>query len=196
MSRVVELTRETKETNISLRLNLDGTGESDVRTGIGFFDHMLGALAKHGAFDIRLHCDGDLHIDHHHTVEDSGILLGQAFGKALGSRAGTRRCGYAYFPLDEALARAVVDLSGRSYLDWNVDRSVEGPNSPMDLTLLEGFWKAMADGSKSAFHIDLIKGRDFHHAVEAIFKACARALRQACELDERMPGIPSTKGVL
>lgn len=196
MNRVVTLSRRTKETNIELRLDLDGTGESKVRTGIGYFDHMLGALAKHGAFDLELTCDGDLHIDQHHTVEDSGILLGQAFNEALGDRAGVRRCGFAYFPLDEALARSVVDLSGRAYLYWDVDRSVEGPNSPMDLTVIEGFWNAVAAGARCALHIDLIRGRDFHHATEAIFKACARAMREACERDARVVGIPSTKGVL
>lgn len=196
MNRVATLSRRTKETNIELRLDLDGTGESKVRTGIGYFDHMLGALAKHGAFDLELTCDGDLHIDQHHTVEDSGILLGQAFNEALGDRAGVRRCGSAYFPLDEALARSVVDLSGRAFLHWDVDRSVEGPNSPMDLTVLEGFWNAVAAGARCALHIDLIRGRDFHHATEAIFKACARAMREACERDARVVGIPSTKGVL
>ena len=174
-SRVVTLSRGTKETSIELRLDLDGTGESAIRTGIGFFDHMLGALAKHGAFDLKLSCDGDLHIDQHHTVEDSGILLGQAFAQALGDKAGLRRCGSSYYPLDEALARAVVDLSGRPYLVWNVDRGVEAPNSPMDLTMIEGFWKAFSDGARCALHIDLSRGRDFHHAVEAIFKACSKA---------------------
>jgi imidazoleglycerol-phosphate dehydratase len=187
--------RTTKETSIDVRLVLDGTGESSIRTGIGFFDHMLGALAKHGAFDLNLTCEGDLHIDQHHTVEDSGIVLGQAFGQALGDRAGIARAGHFYFPLDEALARAVVDLSGRSYLVWNVELT-PGPNSPMDVTVIEGFWKAICDGARCALHVDLLRGRDFHHSTEAVFKACARALRAACASDDRVRGIPSTKGVL
>jgi len=193
--RTAHLTRQTKETAVDVHLVLDGTGESSIRTGIGFFDHMLGALAKHGAFDLTLTCDGDLHIDQHHTVEDSGIVLGQAFAQALGDRAGISRAGHFYFPLDEALARAVIDLSGRAYLVWNVDLAA-GPNSAMDLTVIEGFWKAVCDGARCALHVDLLRGRDFHHSTEAIFKACARALRQACARDERVVGIPSTKGVL
>ena len=194
--RTAQISRRTKETNIDLRLVVDGTGESSIRPGIGFFDHMLGALAKHGSFDLALTCEGDLHIDQHHTVEDSGIVLGQAFAQALGDRAGLSRAGHFYFPLDEALARTVVDLSGRPFLLWNVDNSVQAPNSPMDLTVLEGFFKALSDGMKCAMHIDLLRGRDFHHSVEAIFKSSARALRMACERDARVIGIPSTKGVL
>jgi imidazoleglycerol-phosphate dehydratase len=193
--RVATLSRRTKETNVALRLDLDGTGEADVRTGIGFFDHMLTALAKHASFDLKLHTEGDLHIDQHHTVEDSGIVLGQALAEALGDKAGITRAGHAYFPLDEALARAVVDLSGRPYLVWNVD-IVPGPNSAMDLTVIEGFWKAVSDGGRFALHVDLLRGRDFHHVTEAVFKACARALRAAAERDARVKGIPSTKGVL
>lgn len=193
--RSAKLTRRTKETNIEATLVLDGTGESTIATGIGFFDHMLGALAKHASFDLTLTCAGDLHIDQHHTVEDCGIVLGQLLGQALGDRAGISRAGHSYFPLDEALARAVVDLSGRSFLVWNVEL-VAGPNSAMDLTVIEGFWKAVADGARCALHVDLLRGRDFHHATEAIFKACARALRDACARDARVRGIPSTKGVL
>lgn len=193
--RTAHVQRTTKETSIDVRLVLDGTGESSIRTGIGFFDHMLGALAKHGAFDLALTCDGDLHIDQHHTVEDSGIVLGQAIGQALGDRTGIARAGHFYFPLDEALARAVVDLSGRSYLVWNVDLA-PSPNSPMDVTVVEGFWKAICDGARCALHVDLLRGRDFHHSTEAVFKACARAFRAACAYDERVHGVPSTKGVL
>jgi imidazoleglycerol-phosphate dehydratase len=193
--RIAHIARKTKETAVDVTVNLDGTGESNVRTGIGFFDHMLTAFAKHGAFDLTLTCDGDLHIDQHHTVEDSGIVLGQAIGQALGDRAGISRAGHFYFPLDEALARAVVDISGRPYFLWNVDVAV-GPNSVMDLTVLEGFWKAVTDGARCALHVDLLRGRDFHHSTEAVFKACARAFRQAWELDARVKGIPSTKGVL
>ncbi len=194
-SRTATLSRQTKETKISLALSLDGTGDASIRTGVGFFDHMLASFAKHGAFDLTLSCQGDLHIDQHHTVEDSGIVLGQAFHQALGDRAGLSRAGHAYFPLDEALARAVVDLSGRPYLVWNVDLDAAA-NAPMDLTVLEGFWKAVADGARCALHIDLLRGRDFHHSVEAIFKACARAFRDAVARDPRVVGVPSTKGVL
>lgn len=195
-SRTADFTRRTKETSIEARLVLDGHGDSTIRTGLGFFDHMLGALAKHGAFDLSLTCEGDLHIDQHHTVEDSAIVLGQCFDRALADRAGVARAGHAYFPLDEALARVVVDLSGRPYLVWNVDPAIQGPNSPMDLSVIEGFFKALADGTRCALHVDLLRGRDFHHSVEAIFKATARALRDACAVDPRVKGVPSTKGVL
>lgn len=194
-NRTAELSRRTKETSIDLKLNVDGSGESRIETGIGFFDHMLGALAKHGALDLQLKCDGDLHIDQHHTVEDCGILLGRALEQALGDRSGISRCGHFYYPLDEALVRAVVDLSGRPYLVWNVEVPFAA-NAPMDLSLLEGFFKAVSDNARCALHIDLIRGRDFHHSVEAMFKAFARALRMATERDSRVSGIPSTKGVL
>lgn len=193
--RTAEVGRVTQETKIQLKLNVDGTGKSSVKTGIGFFDHMLGALAKHGALDLDLVCDGDLHIDQHHTVEDCGIALGQALNKALGDKAGIYRCGHSYYPLDEALARVVVDLSGRPYLVWNVELPFAA-NSAMDLSLLEGFFKAVSDSARCALHVDLVRGRDFHHAVEAIFKAFSKALRQATTLDDRVQGIPSTKGVL
>lgn len=193
--RQAELSRHTQETTIDLRLNVDGLGESQVRTGIGFFDHMLGALAKHGSLDLALNCDGDLHIDQHHTVEDSGIVLGRALQQALGDRAGITRCGHSYYPLDEALARVVIDLSGRPYFVWNVDLP-PAANSAMDLSLLEGFFKAVSDNARFALHVDLLRGRDFHHSVEAIFKAFAKALRMATSRDPRMVGIPSTKGVL
>lgn len=193
--RIARVSRTTKETSVECVLKLDGTGEADVLTGIGFFDHMLGALAKHGSFDLKLHTKGDLHIDQHHTVEDSGIVLGQALHEALGDRSGISRAGHFYFPLDEALARAVVDLSGRPFLVWNVELPTSA-NSPMDMSVIEGFWKAMSDGAKFALHVDLLRGRDFHHSAEAIFKACARSLRAACERDARVKGIPSTKGVL
>jgi len=193
--RSAQLSRRTKETSVELELVLDGRGDADVRTGIGFFDHMLGALAKHASFDLRVRTEGDLHIDQHHTVEDTGLVLGQALWQALGDRAGIARAGHAYFPLDEALARAVVDLSGRPYLVWNVDVATSA-HSPMDVTMLEGFWKAVGDTGKLALHVDLLRGRDFHHSAEAVFKACARALRDASARDARVHGIPSTKGVL
>ena len=195
MGRTGTVERKTKETEIRVTVDLDGTGLSQVSTGIPFFDHMLETLAKHGALDLQLSCKGDLHIDQHHTVEDSGIALGQAIDQALGDRKGIARAGHFYFPLDEALARCVVDLSGRSWLTWNVALD-QGPRSAMDLSVLEGFFKAVGDMARCNLHIDLLRGRDFHHGAEAIFKATARALRQAVALDPRSPGVPSTKGVL
>lgn len=195
MSRTGKVARKTKETDLSVELDLDGTGQAQVATGVPFFDHMLETLVKHGALDARISCKGDLHIDQHHTVEDTGIALGQALDQALGDRRGIARAGCFYFPLDEALARSVVDLSGRSFLQWNVALD-QGPRSAMDLSVLEGFFKAVADGARMNLHIDLLTGRDFHHGAEAVFKSFARALRQAVALDPRMPGIPSTKGVL
>jgi imidazoleglycerol-phosphate dehydratase len=195
MSRTGQVERKTKETDIRVQVDLDGTGQAEVSTGIPFFDHMLETLAKHGALDLKLACKGDLHIDQHHTVEDSGIALGTAIDQALGDRKGIARAGHFYFPLDEALARSVVDLSGRSFLHWNVAVD-QGPRSAMDLSVLEGFFKAMADAIRCNVHIDLLTGRDFHHGAEAVFKSFARALRQAAALDARVPGIPSTKGVL
>jgi imidazoleglycerol-phosphate dehydratase len=156
---------------------------------------MLDTLAKHGALDLQIHCAGDLHIDQHHTVEDCGIALGQAIDQALGDRKGISRAGCFYFPLDEALARSVIDLSGRSFLEWNVALD-QGPRSAMDLTVLEGFFKAIADNARCNVHVDLLRGRDFHHGCEAVFKSFARALRMAVARDERVSGVPSTKGVL
>jgi imidazoleglycerol-phosphate dehydratase len=195
MSRTGKVERKTKETQLEVSVDLDGTGHADVTTGIPFFDHMLETLCKHGALDAKIHCKGDLHIDQHHTVEDTGIALGSAIDQALGDRKGIARAGHFYFPLDEALARSVVDLSGRSYLSWNVEVD-QGPRSAMDLSVLEGFFKAIADNARCNIHIDLLTGRDFHHGAEAIFKSFARALRQAVERDARVTGIPSTKGVL
>ena len=196
MARAATLSRKTKETDLRLTVDLDGDGEAKVETGIPFFDHMLETLAKHGAFDAQIRCKGDLHIDQHHTVEDTGIALGKALDQALGDRKGIARAGCFYFPLDEALARSVVDLSGRSFLHWNVDLD-QGPRSAMDISVLEGFFKAMADNARANVHIDLLTGRDFHHGSEAVFKSFARALRQAAALDPRLAGaVPSTKGVL
>src|SRR5438445_547497 len=156
----------------------------------------LETLAKHSALDLRVDCKGDLQIDQHHTVEDTGIALGSAIDQALGDRKGIARAGCFYFPLDEALARTVVDLSGRSYLHWNVSLD-QGPRSAMDLSVLEGFFKAIADNARANLHIDLLTGRDFHHGTEAVFKSVARALRQAVALDGRLSGVvPGTKGVL
>ena len=196
MSRSGRVSRKTKETELSVEVDLDGKGHAEVSTGIPFFDHMLETLAKHGAFDAKITCKGDLHIDQHHTVEDTGIALGSAFDQGLGDRKGIARAGCFYFPLDEALARCVIDLSGRSFLHWNVVLD-QGPRSAMDLSVLEGFFKAFADNARANVHIDLLTGRDFHHGAEAVFKSFARALRQAVAVDERTAGsVPSTKGVL
>jgi imidazoleglycerol-phosphate dehydratase len=196
MSRQGRVARKTKETDLSVEVDLDGKGHAEVSTGIPFFDHMLETLAKHGAFDAKISCKGDLHIDQHHTVEDTGIALGGAIDQALADRKGIARAGCFYFPLDEALARSVIDLSGRSFLHWNVVLD-QGPRSAMDLSVLEGFFKAVADNARANVHIDLLTGRDFHHGAEAVFKSFARALRQAVAVDERTAGtVPSTKGVL
>jgi imidazoleglycerol-phosphate dehydratase len=195
MSRTGSVARKTKETDLSVEIELDGTGKSEISTVIPFFDHMLETLCKHGALDGKIRCKGDLHIDQHHTVEDTGIALGAAIDQALGERKGIARAGCFYFPLDEALARSVIDLSGRSFLHWNVAVD-QGPRSAMDLSVLEGFFKAVADGARANVHIDLLTGRDFHHGAEAVFKSFARALRQAVALDPRVTGVPSTKGVL
>lgn len=195
MSRIAEMSRKTRETHINVRVNLDGTGAGSARTGIPFFDHMLETLSKHSLIDIALTCDGDLHIDQHHTVEDCGITLGAAIDKALGDRAGLVRAGCFYFPLDEALARAVVDISGRTYLVFQADLD-QSPRAPMDLTVMEGFFKALCDSVKMNLHLTLLSGRDFHHGAEAMFKATARALGAAVRLDPRVSGVPSTKGVL
>ena len=196
MSRTAKISRKTKETELDVAVELDGRGDAQVSTGIPFFDHMLQTLAKHSALDLRVDCKGDLQIDQHHTVEDTGIALGSAIDQALGDRKGIARAGCFYFPLDEALARTVVDLSGRSYLHWNVSLD-QGPRSAMDLSVLEGFFKAIADNARANLHIDLLTGRDFHHGAEAVFKSFARALRQAVALDGRLSGVvPSTKGVL
>jgi imidazoleglycerol-phosphate dehydratase len=196
MSRTGKISRKTRETELEVTVDLDGRGDAQVSTGIPFFDHMLETLAKHAALDAEIRCKGDLHIDQHHTVEDTGIALGSAVDQALGDRKGIARAGCFYFPLDEALARTVIDLSGRSWLHWNASVD-QGPRSPMDLSVLEGFFKAFADHARANIHIDLLAGRDFHHGAEAIFKSFARALRQAAALDARIAGaVPSTKGVL
>jgi imidazoleglycerol-phosphate dehydratase len=196
MSRVGEVSRKTKETAVEVSVDLDGRGDSEVETGIPFFDHMLQTLCRHAAIDAKIRCQGDLHIDQHHSVEDTGIALGSAIDRALGDRKGIARAGCFYFPLDEALARTVIDLSGRSFLRWNVTLD-QGPRSAMDLSVLEGFFKAMADHARANVHIDLLEGRDFHHGSEAVFKSFARALRQAAAEDARLSGtVPSTKGVL
>ena len=195
MARRVTLQRATNETTIDLTLDLDGRGTADVATGVGFFDHMLTHLARHGLFDITLRCAGDLHIDAHHTVEDCGILLGQALAQALGDKAGVRRYGDATVPMDETLVTVAVDLSGRAVFVWKADV----PNELLgnfSSQLAEEFWRAFSGAALMNLHVVVHHGRNTHHIVEGIFKASARALRQAVELDPRGVGVPSTKGSL
>src|SRR5215470_15705706 len=195
MARTARIRRETAETRIDLSLDLDGTGRGEPATGVGFFDHMLTLLARHGLIDLTVRAEGDLHVDPHHTVEDVGICLGLALKQALGDKAGVRRYGSATLPMDEVLVTAAVDLSGRPLCAWNADvpRETLGTfNAP----LAEEFWRAVASSAALTLHVLLHAGRNTHHIVEGIFKAAARALREAVEPDPRMTGVPSTKGVL
>lgn len=195
MSRTATIRRTTAETDIALTLNLDGTGRSEVNTGVGFFDHMLTHLARHGLFDLTVTCKGDLHIDAHHTVEDVGICIGMALAQALGDKAGIRRYGDATVPMDEAMVTAAVDLSGRPFLVWKADVPTELLGT-FSSQLAEEFWRAVSSAGKLTLHVVLYHGKNTHHVVETIFKATARALRAATEPDPRASGIPSTKGVL
>jgi len=195
MSRHAQVTRNTNETQISVSINLDGGGKSKLATGVGFLDHMLDQIARHGAFDLEIDAKGDLHIDAHHTVEDIGITLGQAFAKAVGDKAGVRRYGHAYVPLDEALSRVVVDLSGRPGLDMKVD-FVRARIGEFDVDLVREFFQGFVNHALVTLHIDNLKGDNAHHQAETAFKAFGRALRMAVEPDPRMMGVPSTKGTL
>jgi len=195
MPRRASIHRETAETRIDLSLDLDGTGRAQVVSGIGFFDHMLTLLAKHSLIDLTVEAAGDLQVDAHHTVEDVGICYGQALAQALGDKAGIRRYGSATLPMDEALVTAAVDLSGRSYCVWQANIPVEMFGT-FNAHLAEEFWRAVSSQGAFNLHVICHHGRNTHHIVEAIFKATARALRQAVETDPRMPGVPSTKGVL
>ena len=176
-------------------IDLDGTGRARVQTGVGFFDHMLTLLARHGLIDLDVQATGDLHVEAHHTVEDVGICLGQALRQALGDKAGIRRYGSATLPMDETLVTAAVDLSGRPFLVWRADVPLEVLGT-FSSQLAEEFWRAVSSAGLLTLHVVLHHGRNTHHVVEAIFKACARALRQATEPDPRATGVPSTKGVL
>lgn len=194
--RAVSITRNTSETQITLSLNLDGTGQYRLDTGVPFLEHMLAQVARHGMIDLDITCKGDLHIDDHHTVEDIGIVLGQALKQALGSKAGIRRYGHAYVPLDEALSRVVIDLSGRPGLVYNIDftRALIGR---FDVDLFEEFFHGVVNHSMMTLHIDNLSGSNAHHQAETVFKAFGRALRMAAEYDPRMAGqTPSTKGTL
>lgn len=194
--RVAEITRETKETQISVRVALDGTGQYDIATGVGFFDHMLEQLARHSLMDITLRAKGDLHIDAHHTVEDCGIALGQAVAEALGDRRGIRRYGAADLPMDEALTRVALDLSGRPWLIWRVDFPVARVGE-MDTELFREWFQAFAQNAGITLHVDNAYGSNAHHIAESCFKALARSLREAIEIDPRAAeAIPSTKGQL
>jgi imidazoleglycerol-phosphate dehydratase len=194
--RIADVTRNTAETQIRVRINLDGTGTSKLETGIGFFDHMLDQIARHGLIDLDIHCKGDLHIDGHHTVEDVGITLGQAVAKAVGDKKGLRRYGHAYVPLDEALSRVVIDFSGRPGLHMRVPFK-SGMVGAFDTQLAFEFFQGFANHALVTLHIDNLHGDNAHHQCETVFKAFARAVRMALEIDPRMGDtIPSTKGSL
>ena len=195
-ARTASVERNTLETRIAVRLNLDGTGRSDLETGVPFFEHMLDQVARHGLLDLEIRAEGDLHIDAHHTVEDVGITLGQAFCRALGDKAGIRRYGHAYVPLDEALSRVVIDFSGRPGLEYHVSwpRARVGE---FDVDLLREFFQGFVNHVPATLHIDSLRGVNAHHIAETLFKAFGRALRMASEPDPRMAGqVPSTKGSL
>lgn len=194
-ARRARVARTTRETEVVLSLNLDGVGRSRVATGLGFLDHMLESLSTHARFDLGVRCRGDLRVDAHHTVEDVGLALGEALDRGLGDRAGIARFGHACVPLDEALARVAVDLSGRPWLHFGLRlRAVRVGGLPTEL--LEDFFRALVDRGRLALHLDLLRGRSAHHAVEAAFKATARALSEAVARDPRLTGVPSTKGRL
>ncbi|NML13409.1 imidazoleglycerol-phosphate dehydratase HisB [Azohydromonas caseinilytica] len=195
-ARIAEVRRDTKETQIRVRINLDGTGQAQLNTGVGFFDHMLDQIARHGLVDLEVECTGDLHIDGHHTVEDVGIALGQAVAKAVGDKKGLVRYGHSYVPLDEALSRVVVDFSGRPglHMDVNFTRAMIGA---LDTQLVFEFFQGFVNHALVSLHIDNLKGVNAHHQCETIFKAFGRALRMAWTVDERAADvIPSTKGCL
>ena len=196
MSREAVIERTTSETSIRTRLNLDGTGASNIRSGIPFFDHMLTLFARHGLFDLDLDAKGDIEVDFHHTVEDAGITLGQAVSKALGEKKGIRRYGFAYVPMDESLVRAVIDLSGRPYLVYDPPSPVEAIGGNFSFQLVEEFLRAISVSAAMNLHVEILAGRDAHHMAEGVFKALARALDVATQIDPRVEGVPSTKGVL
>jgi imidazoleglycerol-phosphate dehydratase len=193
--RSAEVQRNTLETQVRVKVNLDGSGKSKLATGIGFFDHMLDQIARHGMIDLDVEAQGDLHIDAHHTVEDVGITLGQALAKAIGDKAGVRRYGHAYVPLDEALSRVVVDLSGRPGLVFEVP-FVRGTIGEFDVDLVREFFQGLVNHAAITVHVDALRGDNAHHQAETVFKAFGRALRMAVEADPRASGIPSTKGSL
>ncbi|MBQ8233043.1 MAG: imidazoleglycerol-phosphate dehydratase HisB [Lachnospiraceae bacterium] len=195
MAREVLVERKTKETDIKMSLNIDGTGKANINTGIGFFDHMLEGFAKHGFFDLECKIDGDLHVDGHHTVEDAGIVLGQAISKAIGDKKGIRRYGYFVLPMDDALALCAVDLCGRPYFVFDCEFPVERVGG-LDTELVKEFFYAVSYSAGMNLHIRMLSGDNAHHMIEAMFKAFAKALDQATGMDERITGVLSTKGTL
>lgn len=195
--RQASITRKTKETDIDLTIGLDGTGKSHIKTDVAFFDHMLEQLAKHGLFDLNISCAGDLEIDCHHTVEDVGIALGQAIKEALGDKMGIRRYGHSYVAMDEALSRVALDLSNRPYLVWNVKFTIDRLGEQMETELFQEFFNAVAQAAGITLHVENLYAENNHHRIESVFKAFAKALRMATELDPRAQGqLPSTKGAL
>jgi imidazoleglycerol-phosphate dehydratase len=197
MARTGRVERQTNETKVLVEIDLDGSGRTDVSTGVGFYDHMLSSFGKHGLFDLTVQVAGDLHIDAHHTVEDTAIALGQAFAQAAGDKAGTRRFGDALIPMDECLVQAAVDLSGRPYLVHNEPAGAPPSIGPdYATTLTRHVFESFVYHAAIALHVTVHAGRDWHHVTEAQYKAVARALRAAVELDPRVQGVPSTKGVL
>ena len=196
MTRTARLSRTTKETDIHIALDLDGTGKTDIATGVPFFDHMLDAFGRHGLFDLSVHAQGDVEVDAHHTVEDCGIVLGQCFSQALGDMAGVTRYGSILLPMDETLVACAVDLSGRGQLHYSMDLPIEIIGT-FDTTLAEEFWIAFASNAQLTLHLRSIQGRNSHHLIEASFKAAAKALMHAAAINPRIAGqVPSTKGVL
>lgn len=194
--RTANISRNTLETRISVSLNLDGTGKAELASGIGFLDHMLDQIARHGMLDLTIQAKGDLHIDAHHTVEDIGITLGQAFAQAIGDKKGIRRYGHAYVPLDEALSRVVIDISGRPELEFEV-KFARAMIGDFDADLIHEFFQGFVNHALVTLHIDNLRGKNVHHQAETVFKAFGRALRMAAEADPRMAGVtPSTKGSL
>lgn len=195
MARTAVINRKTKETDISISLNLDGTGKAEISTGIGFFDHMLEGFAKHGFFDLKCKTDGDLHVDGHHTVEDTGIVLGQVIAKAVGDKKGIRRYGHFILPMDDTLVLCAVDLCGRPYLNFDCDFPVERVGA-LDTELVREFFYAISYSADMNLHIKMLDGNNAHHMIEAVFKAFAKALDQATGMDARVTDVLSTKGTL
>jgi imidazoleglycerol-phosphate dehydratase len=193
--RTAEVRRQTKETNVRVKLNLDGAGKSKISTGLPFLDHMLELFAKHGLFDLEVSCQGDLEVDDHHSVEDVAICLGRAISEAVGDKKGIARFGDTMVPMDEALCRSVIDLSGRFYLIYEVNTKRQRIGN-FSVELAEHFWRSFAESAKCNLHLDCLRGRNTHHMLEGTFKATARALRQAVSIDPRVTGVLSTKGSL
>jgi imidazoleglycerol-phosphate dehydratase len=193
--RTASIDRKTGETEIAVTLRIDGSGQGQIETGIPFFDHMLNLFARHSLADLTVRAKGDIQVDLHHTVEDTGIALGQAFARALGDKRGIRRYGWAYLPMDETLTRVVLDFSGRPYLEYRAPKAVE-PIGAFSFQLVEEFLRGFAVNAGVNLHVEILYGRDAHHMAESVFKGLAKAVDQACQIDARVPGIPSTKGIL